>query len=59
MLCLFTCWWVGKCFHTMRHVFIQEAELLIGNFCLFCIVINRQNILTGEEAVMLTQLLYF
>lgn len=50
----------GKTRHhpTHRLLLTYKAEILIGNFRLFCIVINRLNVLISEEAGTLLWLFY-
>lgn len=46
--------------HPTHHLLLTyEAEILIGNFRLFCIITNRLNVLISEEARTLLQLFYF
>lgn len=50
----------GKARHHPTHLLLltHKAEILIGNFRLFCIVINRLDVLISEAAGMLLQLFY-
>lgn len=59
MLCLLGCYWVGRSFITQYTTFSNRKQEFSLETCLFCIVINRLNILISEEAVTLPWLLYF